>query len=193
MTRPRISWSRELKVPPIAAALPLARRDCFAVGAARQQADGCRAEKIEILYLLERGSFGEVVRRIHGETLCLSRCQPPFAPLRELNVESIFRGEEVGKAVIKSETGELPILLGRTEHPAVSDHLGRMYNSPFQSQEAPGTVPSHEDILIQKSSARIVAAIDEAGSEHAGYVFPQSVYAVEVSKPEVDPLTCSAS
>lgn len=38
-------------------------------------------------------------------------------------------------------------------------------------------------VLIQKSSPHIIAALDEVGDDHPGYIFPQSVYAVELKKP----------
>ena len=43
-------------------------------------------------------------------------------------------------------------------------------------------------ILIQKSSAHLIAALDRVSKRHPGYVFPQSVYAVELAEHGMDPL-----
>ncbi len=39
---------------------------------------------------------------------------------------------------------------------------------------------SRTKLLIQKSSAHLIAALDRVSRTHRGYVFPQSVYAVEL-------------
>ena len=41
-------------------------------------------------------------------------------------------------------------------------------------------------ILIQKSSAHLIAALDRVSKRHPGYVFPQSVYAVELTEHGMD-------
>lgn len=136
-------------------------------------------DRAEFLYLLEQGGFAGVIRRIHGEAMALSNFDPPFAPLVKLNVQAIYRGEELGKAAISSEVGDYPMLLGgqsirpyeilwegrKISHSSVRKPLGRYLNTK---------------IVIQKSSGRLIAALDRIQGEHGGYVFPQSVYGVEL-------------
>jgi len=138
--------------------------------------------RCELLYLLEDGSFGDIIRRIHGEDASLSTYQPPFAPLGDLNVRHIYRGEEIGKAAINRDEGDMPILLGgqsirpyeitwegrRTSITAIAKPLDR-----YQSTK----------LLVQKSSAHVVAALDEVRRGHPGYAFPQSVYGIELRRP----------
>ena len=136
-------------------------------------------ERWEFLYLLEDGPFGGIIRRIHGENLALTNYEPPFIPLRKLNVKSIYRGEEIGKIAISRETGDLPILLGgQSIRPyEIVWERNRIYQSRIKK---PLARYMSNKILIQKSSAHVIAAFDEACGSHSGYVFPQSVYAVEL-------------
>lgn len=144
-------------------------------------------DRCEFLYLLERGSFGEIIRRIHGENVALSNYQEPFAPLRKLNVKSIYRGEEVGKSAINSETGDQMILLGgQSIQPYEILWEGRRASDSWVRK--PIERYHSTKILIQKSSAHIIAALDRVSKRHSGYVFPQSVYAVELTEHGMDPL-----
>ena len=136
-------------------------------------------ERCEFLYLLEDGAFGDIIRRIHGDSVALSDYQPPFSPLRELNVSSIYRGEEVGKAAIGRQKGDLPILLGgQSIRPYEVVWEGRKVARSWVRK--PMERYSRTKLLIQKSSARLIAALDRVSRKHGGYVFPQSVYAVEL-------------
>jgi hypothetical protein len=142
-------------------------------------------ERCELLYLLEDGPFGDVARRIHGPDIALSHYEPPFAPLRSLNVRAIYRGEEVGKSAIVPDVEGLPMLLGgQSVHPYEITWEGRRI--PESRVEKPRERYARTKILIQKSSPRIIAALDRATSRHPGYVFPQSVYAVELREPGMD-------
>ncbi|MHB9038867.1 MAG: Eco57I restriction-modification methylase domain-containing protein, partial [Armatimonadota bacterium] len=143
--------------------------------------------RYELLYLLEEGRFGEVIRRIHGDNAALGVYQEPYVPLKNLNVKTTYRGEEVGKSAIGRESGDLPMILGgqsirpyeilwegfKTSQSRVKKPIGRYHSTK---------------IMLQKSSARLVAALDRATPEHPGFVFPQSVYGIELRKPGIDEL-----
>lgn len=141
--------------------------------------------RCELLYLLEPGPFGDVIRRIHGPDMCLTHFEPPFAPLESLNVRTIYRGEEVGKeAIPECDTG-LPMLLGgQSIRPFGINWEGRRI--PESRVAKPRERYARTKILIQKSSPKLVAALDIVRGRHPGYVFPQSVYAVELSQPGMD-------
>lgn len=144
-------------------------------------------ERCEFLYLLEQGIFGEIIRRIHGSDCALSQYNEPFAPLRKLNVKAIYRGEEVGKAAIRSETGNQPVLLGgQSIQPYEIIWEGHKAGSSWIRK--PLERYHSTKILIQKSSPRLIAALDRVTKRHPGYVFPQSVYAVELTEHGMDPL-----
>jgi len=143
-------------------------------------------DRCEFLYLLEQGSFGEIIRRIHGENAALSVYREPFAPLRKLNVKAIYCGEEVGKSAINRETGDQPILLGgQSIQPYEIIWEGRKASLSWVKK--PIERYHSTKVLIQKSSARVIAAIDRVSKRHPGYVFPQSVYAVELAEHGIDP------
>lgn len=136
----------------------------------------------EFLYLLEAGSFGEVIRRIHGKSAALSHYEPPFAPLRSLNTKAIYRGEEVGKAAIREGAGDLPMLLGgQSVRPYKIEWEGRGIDRSRVAKPLDRYLSTK--VLIQKSSARLIAALDVVSHRHPGFVFPQSVYAVELREP----------
>lgn len=141
--------------------------------------------RCELLYLLEQGAFGDVIRRIHGPDMPLTHFEPPFAPLESLNVRAVYRGEEVGKdAIGQSDTG-LPMLLGgQSIRPFAITWEGRRI--PESRVVKPKERYARTKILVQKSSARVVAALDLVRGRHPGYVFPQSVYAIELSEPGMD-------
>lgn len=144
-------------------------------------------DRCEFLYLLEHGGFGEIVRRIHGENAALSNYVEPFAPLRRLNAKAIYRGEEVGKSAINRESGDQPILLGgQSIQPYEIMWEGRKASVSWVKK--PLERYHGTKVLIQKSSARIIAALDRVSRQHPGYVFPQSVYAVELDECGMDPL-----
>lgn len=139
-------------------------------------------ERCELLYMLEGGRFGDIVRRIHGENAALSNFEPPFAPLRYLNVKAVYRGEEVGKSAIAAESGDYPMLLGgQSIRPYEIVWEGRWINR--SEIVKPIERYASAKIIIQKSSARVIAALDDLSNGHKGYVFPQSVYGVELGKP----------
>lgn len=143
--------------------------------------------RYELLYLLEAGSFGGIIHRIHGEDAALTKFQPPFVPLAELNVRTVYRGEEVGKSAIVDEDGDLPMLLGgQSIRPFEVVWEGRRINRPLIKKSLDRY--SKSKILIQKSSSHLIAAFDQTFAEHSGYVFPQSVYAVELNGAGMDPL-----
>ena len=136
-------------------------------------------KRCEILYLLEDGAFGGVVRRIHGDTSSLGEFRPPFAPLSELNVNAIFRGEEIGKAAVSAEAGDLPMLMGGQSLKPY-EVLWEGCTIGRDNVRKPLDRYRRTKILLQKSSNRIVAALDRTSDSHRGYIFPQSVYAVEL-------------
>jgi SAM-dependent methyltransferase len=142
-------------------------------------------ERCELLYLLDDGPFGDIVRRIHGPEMSLAHYEPPFAPLRSLNVSAIYRGEEVGKSAIQEVDEGLPMLLGgQSVHQYEVTWEGRRI--PESRVEKPRERYARTKILIQKSSPRVIAALDRVTKRHPGYVFPQSVYAVELREPGMD-------
>jgi hypothetical protein len=135
--------------------------------------------RCEIMYLLEEGSFGRIIKKIHGESLSISNFEPPFLPLCKLNVREIYRGEEIGKAAIDQETGELPIILGgQSIKPYEIIWEGRRIDRSVLKKPVDRYLRTK--ILLQKSSARLVAALDEPDQ---CYVFPQSVYGIELYQP----------
>lgn len=144
-------------------------------------------DRAEILYLLEQGAFGHIIRQIHGESASLARYIPPFVPLSKLNVEAIYRGEEVGKSAISLDAGDLPMLLGgQSIQPYEVIWEGRwirrsQVRKPIERYAA-------TKILIQKSSPRLIAALDSVSRRRPGFVFPQSVYAVELKENGMHPL-----
>ena len=169
--------------------------------------------RCEFLYLLEGGSFTEIVRRIHGPDLALSVYQPPFAPLRDLNIGAIYRGEEVGKAAIsggalrqaQDEVVEAQDEVGQARDEAQAQDAGLPILLGGQSIAPYGIFWEgcrialsrvrkdleryrRTKILIQKSSAHVIAGLDQVRGKHTGYVFPQSVYAVELRPDGIDPL-----
>ena len=144
-------------------------------------------DRCEVLYLLEQGAFGEIIRSIHGDSAALSNYVEPFAPLRRLNARSIYRGEEVGKSAINRETGDQPVLLGgQSIQPYEIIWEGRTANVSWVKK--PLERYHSTKVLIQKSSPRLIAALDRVTKRHPGYVFPQSVYAVELDEHGMDPL-----
>jgi len=144
-------------------------------------------ERAEFLYLLEEGPFGDIIRRIHGPDMALSHYQPPFAPLEKLNIRAIYRGEEIGKAAIQSQHGDYPMLLGgQSIRPYEITWEGRRIDA--SAIRKPMERYAGTKIVIQKSAPRLIAALDRVTSEHPGYVFPQSVYGVELRQPGIDEL-----
>ncbi len=164
---------------PIAAALDMSRP---------VRRDMVRAqERCEFLYMLGEGSFASIVRRIHGQTGALHRYEPPFVPLREMNVKAIYRGEEIGKAAITMYSGEFAMLIGgQSIKPYRIDWEGRAIARSRIKKPLDRYLSTK--ILIQKSSGRLVAALDDVRGEHRGYIFPQSVYAVELDQPGISHL-----
>lgn len=141
-------------------------------------------ERSEFLYLLEQDGYADTLRRIHGDRLALGEYKPPFARLADLNVSVVYRGEEIGKAAIRSEEGELPILLGgQSVQPYYVAWEGRRIDARNLGKSVDRYLRTK--LLIQKSSSHLIAALDLVSRDHGGYVFPQSVYAVELTRPGV--------
>ncbi|MGQ9783516.1 MAG: Eco57I restriction-modification methylase domain-containing protein [Armatimonadota bacterium] len=169
----RLSQRRDFMKDPIGATRVLGRRLSRNVALAQK--------RCELLYLLEEEPFVELIRKIHGPDLSLLRYRPPFAPLEKLNVRAIYRGEEIGKSNIRSQTGDLPILLGgQSIRPY--EILWEGFRIDSSRVQKPLERYKCSKILVQKSAGLTVAAFDEVKGRHLGYVFPQSVYAVELDE-----------
>ncbi len=167
----KLSQRREFAKDPLRTAEDLARKVSRAVVTAQR--------RCEFLYLLEEEPFVDIIRRIHGPSLALSEYREPFVPLAKLNVRAIYRGEEIGKSAIVSREGDMPILRGgQSVRPYEILWEGFRVNS--DQVRKPLNRYRRTKILIQKSAGRIVAALDEVCGRHPGYVFPQSVYAIEL-------------
>ncbi len=128
----------------------------------------------EVLYLVDSAYEG-VFERIHGPEKSLTNVATPFVFLNEVDiVDRVFRGEEIGKRKIAASAGDMPILLG-----GESIHRGRTaWEGLGISREAvrkPLDWYSGPKIVLQKSSARVVAAYDDHG-----FVVPQSVYGIKL-------------
>ncbi|MCX8053266.1 MAG: hypothetical protein N3B12_05610, partial [Armatimonadetes bacterium] len=180
--------------PPLSESFPVARlervadRQSFILdpcGFVRKIARPLRRQTIlsqegcEFLYLLEDGPFTEVIKRIHGSDMALTNYVFPYAPLGKLNVAAIYRGEEVGKSAITSRKGEFRMLLGgESVQPYEILWEGRRIKKELVRK--PLVRYRRTKILIQKSAAHVIAALDEVRGRHLGYIFPQSVYAVEL-------------
>lgn len=175
----RLSQRRDFMKDPVGTAGVLSRKVSRSVVLAQK--------RCELLYLLQEEPFVEVIRRIHGPEMSLSEYCPPFAPLEKLNVRAIYRGEEIGKSNIRSQTGDLPILLGgQSIRPY--EILWEGFSIDPSRVRKPLERYKRSKILIQKSAGRTIAAFDEVKGQHPGYVFPQSVYAVELDEPGISHL-----
>lgn len=138
--------------------------------------------RTEVLYLVDKG-YTKTFERIHGREMSLSKIVPPFVALDNLEiVERVFRGEEIGKRKVTTGNGELPILLG-----GESIRRGRIAWEGYKI--ARGNVKKNLEwyqnpkIVLQKSSARVVAAHDASG-----FVIPQSVYGISLREGHYHPL-----
>jgi len=137
--------------------------------------------KAEVLYLVQ-GEWKEVFERIHGADMSIGSIRPPFAFLKDIGVEAVFRGEEIGKRAISSSEGDRPILLGgESIHRYTIRYEGRRVR--LDSVEKPLHWYSAPKIVLQKSSAKINAALDDVG-----YIVPQSVYCVKLKPNGIHPL-----
>ncbi|MCE5324762.1 N-6 DNA methylase [bacterium] len=161
-------------------------RQTFKSLARRVRLDSILSQKrYEYLYLLENGRFGEVIKRIHGENAALSNYQVPFVPLKDLNVKAIYRGEEVGKSAIGNDIGDMPVILGgQSIKPYEIIWEGKSTSRSWVKK--PIERYHSTKIVLQKSSAKLVAALDRVSKSHIGYVFPQSVYGIELREPGMD-------
>jgi hypothetical protein len=97
---------------------------------------------------------------------------------------SVFRGEEIGKAKIRTLVGQnraggAPILLGgeNVRRYAVRDDG---FFIPAESVRKDLNRYRRQKILVQKSTGRLIAALDKKG-----FVFPQSVYGILVNDPRI--------
>lgn len=130
--------------------------------------------RAEVLYLVDDDKWKSIFEHIHGSEKSLLRTAEPFIFLKDMGVETIFRGEEIGKRAIMASKGELPILLGGESI--------RPYRLVWEGQKIereaiskPMELYAANKIILQKSSSRIVAAYDSEG-----YAVPQSVYGIKL-------------
>lgn len=137
--------------------------------------------KAEVLYLVQN-AWKEIFARIHGADMSIGTIRPPFVFLKDIGVEAVFRGEEIGKSAIRSSEGDRPILLGgESVHRYSIRYEGRRV--PLDRVEKPIHWYSAPKIVLQKSSAKINAALDDVG-----YIVPQSVYCVKLKPDGLHPL-----
>jgi hypothetical protein len=137
--------------------------------------------RAEVLYLVN-GAWEQVFGRIHGPEKCISHVKPPFMFLKDMGVETIFRGEEIGKRAITASDGELPILLGGESISRYSvGWEGRRISREKVSK--PMALYDGPKIVLQKSSSKLIAAFDTEG-----YVVPQSVYGIRLLPDGYHPL-----
>ncbi|MFQ3548781.1 MAG: TaqI-like C-terminal specificity domain-containing protein [Armatimonadota bacterium] len=142
-------------------------------------------KRYEFLYLLGAESFRAVLERIHGRSLNLSEYNAPFQPLSNFPIK-IYRGEEVGKSSIFREHGNLPILLGgQSIKPYEINWEGYKVDRGWIRKKE--SIYSSAKILVQKSSAKIIAGYDKPTDFHPGYIFPQSVYGICLDENEISP------
>lgn len=138
--------------------------------------------RAEVLYLVDDDRWRRVFSMIHGPEMSLSKIMQPFAFLKDLGVEATFRGEEIGKKVILASDGGLPILLGgQSLEPYRITWEGRRISR--KSVTKPIKWYEGEKILLQKSSARLIAAFDGSG-----HIIPQSIYGIKLKPGNYHPL-----
>jgi hypothetical protein len=138
--------------------------------------------KSEVLYLVDDGKWKGIFERIHGPEKSLSKTAEPFIFLKNMGVKFIFRGEEMGKRAIMASEGDMPILLGgESIRPYRIVWEGHKINRDAISK----TIEWYEKdkIILQKSSARLVAAFDSEG-----FAVPQSVYGIKLQPDGYHPL-----
>jgi hypothetical protein len=108
----------------------------------------------------------------------LSDYKEPFEPLAKLDIERIFRGEEVGKSAVAGVDGAYPMLLGGL---SIARYRVSWDGSRISNVRKPLEWYEGRKILIQKSAPRIVAALDD-GKVEGGFVVPQSVYCIKTGR-----------
>lgn len=134
--------------------------------------------RAEALYLADNALF----KRLHGPDMSLSKVVLPFVFLEDIGVEAVFRGEEIGKRTILESEGDLPILLGgQSVHRYRVDWEGNHIAREAVSKQVEWYMG--EKILLQKSSARLIAAFDPDG-----LIVPQSVYGIKLKEGAYSPL-----
>ncbi|MDO8683065.1 MAG: N-6 DNA methylase [Armatimonadota bacterium] len=130
----------------------------------------------EIIYLAGLSSQFNIFPIVHGtpgDTRC---CREPYIQLGEMDVE-IYRGEEIGKRAITLNEGEFPVLLGgQSIHPFRIQWEGRRMDS--SAVKKPLERYLDDKIMLQKSAAKLTAALDLRSNGHLGYIVPQSVYCI---------------
>ncbi len=136
-------------------------------------------KRCEFVYLAGEEPFVSVIKNIHGERMDLSSCMGRFMRLEDCGVADIYRGEEVGKAAVSATGGDIPILMGGQ---SISPYEIRWEGKLTKREKVrkPLDRYTRTKIILQKSTPRIVAALDRVGDGHEGFVFPQSVYAIEL-------------
>ncbi|MDO8589086.1 MAG: N-6 DNA methylase [Armatimonadota bacterium] len=130
----------------------------------------------EVLYLANERSANNVYVNVHGRNGSVNVRKRHYVPLGETGVE-IFRGEEIGKRAIASEVGDLPALLGgQSIGPFHIRWEGRRMDR--SAVRKPLERYLCEKLVVQKSSDRLIAALDTPGQDHPGFIVPQSVYCI---------------
>jgi hypothetical protein len=131
--------------------------------------------KSEVLYLLD-DRWQRIFSRIHGPEKSLSYIAPPFSALKDAGIDVFFRGEEIGKRAIMASEGELPILLGgQSIHRYEVSWEGQRISREAVSK--PMGWYQGEKLVLQKSSAKLIAAFDREG-----FIIPQSIYGIKLRK-----------
>jgi hypothetical protein len=139
----------------------------------------------EFRYLYSRGA-GAVMRRLDTERPLHAGPGIVVRPLHALARAkgAIFRGEEVGKDRIRTWTtrraqGACPVLLGGENLSRYSIRDDGLFIEKERVRKDRTRYRRHK-ILLQKSTDRIVAALDDKG-----YVIPQSVYGILIDDDRV--------
>ncbi|MEN6372997.1 MAG: N-6 DNA methylase [Armatimonadota bacterium] len=138
--------------------------------------------RAEVLYLVDDDHWKQAFSAIHGLEMSLSAIKPPFVYLKDIGVETTFRGEEIGKRAIISSKGDLPILLGgQSLEPYRVNWEGHRIS--WDAVNKCMDWYRGEKIVLQKSSAKLIAAFDSKG-----YIIPQSVYGIKLNPGGYHPL-----
>ncbi|HOK53544.1 MAG TPA: N-6 DNA methylase [Armatimonadota bacterium] len=131
-------------------------------------------KRAEVLYLVDSDRWQSTFMRIHGPEMSLAKIAEPFIFLKDIGVEVVFRGEEIGKRAISVSDGDLPILLGGQ---SIKPYRIIWEGNRIEQEDIvkPLKWYSPGNILLQKSSSKLVAAFDEYG-----FIVPQSIYGIKL-------------
>ncbi len=136
--------------------------------------------KMEMPYIIFNNAEAyKLVENTNGKGKIIGNCKNPFVRLGDMTGVDIFRGEEIGKAAIRSCHGELPILLGGQ---SISSYKINWEGHKISRQHVKKPLEGYHSakILVQKSAPRPVAAVDYPFSGHPGFIVPQSVYCIRL-------------